>query len=149
MVKDVILIAAVTIDGFIARHSHEKTRWSKDLKLFKEQTMGFPVIMGFNTYNTLAKELDGRKTIKIHRQDDPGATLEQISAERCFIIGGGKTFASFSTYLTHLYITPHPLVFGSGVPLFDGKIKELNLSLDRYIIVNHKEGIIQYQYKVL
>ena len=34
----VILIAAVTVDGYIARHNLEITNWSQDLKLFKDQT---------------------------------------------------------------------------------------------------------------
>jgi dihydrofolate reductase len=50
---DVILIAAVTADGFIARHSHEVVEWSQDISLFKEQTMGYPVIMGSNTFANL------------------------------------------------------------------------------------------------
>ena len=32
---------------------------------------------------------------------------------------GGKTFYRFSSFLTHLFITPHPYVFGTGVALFD------------------------------
>ena len=43
---NVILIAAITADGYIARHSNEIVEWSLDLQLFKEQTMGFPIIMG-------------------------------------------------------------------------------------------------------
>jgi len=50
---DVILIAAVTQDGFISRHAHETVRWSKDLRLFKEQTLGWPVIMGTHTFRCL------------------------------------------------------------------------------------------------
>ena len=46
----IILICATTLDGFIARHSNEKTNWTKDLSLFKSQTMGYPVIMGSTTY---------------------------------------------------------------------------------------------------
>ena len=42
MPDEVILIAAVTVDGYIARHELEVTTWSKDLPLFKKQTMGFP-----------------------------------------------------------------------------------------------------------
>ena len=49
----VILIAAITADGYIARHSNEIVSWSLDLHLFKKQTMGFPVIMGSNTKKTL------------------------------------------------------------------------------------------------
>lgn len=148
MPKEVILIAAVTVDGFIARHSHEVTSWSRDLNLFKVQTLGYPVIMGSNTFSTLATELEGRKTIVIHRNDNPEQCLSSIKENRCFIIGGGKTYARFAHLLTHLYITPHPLVFGQGVPLFDGIIPELNLSFETMIPVDEKEGIFQYQLKV-
>ncbi len=44
---DIILIAAITLDGYIARRNDEVISWSKDLKFFKKQTMGYPVIMGF------------------------------------------------------------------------------------------------------
>ena len=149
MPNEVILIAAVTVDGFIARHNREVTTWSKDLHLFKEQTLGYPVVMGSNTYDTLAAELEGREMIVVHRTDDPESILADIESDRCFIIGGGKTYARFAPYLTHLYITPHPIVFGNGVPLFDGDIPELNLSFQNMITIDKKDGIFQYQYKVL
>ena len=149
MPNEVILIAAVTVDGFIARHNREVTTWSKDLHLFKEQTLGHPVVMGSNTYDTLAAELEGREKIVVHRTDDPESILADIESDRCFIIGGGKTYARFAPYLTHLYITPHPIVFGNGVPLFDGDIPELNLSFQNMITIDKKDGIFQYQYKVL
>ena len=69
MPKEVVLIAAVTIDGFIARDNLEITSWSKDLHVFKKQTMGYPVIMGFNTKQTLHGHLKGRETIVINRGD--------------------------------------------------------------------------------
>ena len=149
MPNEVILIAAVTVDGFIARHNREVTTWSKDLHLFKEQTLGYPVVMGSNTYDTLAAELEGREMIVVHRTDDPESILADIDSDRCFIIGGGKTYARFAPYLTHLYITPHPIVFGNGVPLFDGDIPELNLSFQNMFTIDNKDGIFQYQYKVL
>ena len=149
MPTEVILIAAVTVDGYIARHNLEVTSWSEDLHLFKEQTLGHPVVMGSNTYDTLAAELEGREKIVVHRTDDPESILADIESDRCFIIGGGKTYARFTPYLTHLYITPHPIVFGNGVPLFDGGIPELNLSFQNMITIEKKDGIFQYQYKVL
>jgi Dihydrofolate reductase len=59
MPAEVILIAATTIDGFIARHSLEVTSWSEDLQLFKEQTMGHPILMGSNTFKNPFKRTDG------------------------------------------------------------------------------------------
>ena len=149
MPKEVILIAAVTVDGFIARHNREVTTWSKDLRLFKEQTLGHPVVMGSNTYDTLAAELEGRRMIVFHRDDKPQTILNNIDEDRCFIIGGGKTYARFSSYITHLYITPHPFVFGKGIPLFDGEIPALNLVFQKMVTVDEMDGIIQYQYKVM
>lgn len=145
---DVILIAAVTQDGFIARHSQETIKWSKDLSLFKKQTMGWPVIMGSNTFNCINSVLKNREIIVMGRDDSPQKTLEAIDKEKCFIAGGGKTNARFASYLTHLYITPHPNVFGSGVSLFSGAVKEMNLVFEAILPVDKTNGIFQFQYRV-
>ncbi|MBH09869.1 MAG: hypothetical protein CMG74_05830 [Candidatus Marinimicrobia bacterium] len=148
MVEDVILIAAVTVDGFIARHSSEVITWSKDLHLFKKQTKGFPVIMGSNTFDVLHDNLKGRDLIVVNRNHSPESILSGILTKRCFIIGGGKTYSRFAPFLTHLYITPHPYVFGSGIRLFTDKISELPLLFNSVVKVNEKDGIYQFQYKV-
>jgi len=145
----IILIAAITTDGYIARKSDEVITWSKDLKLFKKQTMGYPMIMGTNTEKTLAVELGGREKIVVHRNDKPAKILGEIDAEKCFIIGGGMTYTKFAPFLTHLYLTPHPLIFGSGIKLFSNLKEELSLKVIKKITVNETEGIFQFQYKVL
>ena len=146
---DVILIAAVTHDGFIARHSNEIITWSKDLQLFKKQTSGHPVIIGSNTFNCMEKELGNREIIVFHRNNDPGEMIEKITSKKCFIAGGGVTNKIFYRYLTHLYITPHPLIFGTGIRLFKGKVVAPNLLLENIVVVNKNENIFQYQYKIL
>ncbi len=145
----VILIAAVTADGFIARTGDEVITWSKDLKLFKEQTMGYPIIMGSNTRRTLAVELEGREKIIVHRQDEPEKILSKINSDRCFVIGGGMANTKFAPFLTHLYLTPHPLIFGKGVKVFTDLEKELELQLLKKITIDVAAGIYQYQYKVV
>jgi len=146
---DIILIAAITIDGYIAHRSDEVISWSKDLKLFKKQTMGYPVIMGSNTEKTLAVNLEGREKIIVHRNDKPEEILGKLNTEKCFIIGGGMTYTKFGPYLTHMYITPHPIVFGKGIQLFPNLKEGLSLKFIRKIIVNKTEGIFQFQYKVI
>ena len=148
MPTEIILIAAVTIDGFIARSNDEITNWTEDLPLFKKQTMGHPVIVGSNTYKTLSGELEGRSVIVVGRNDNPRSLIEEIESDRCFIAGGGKTYSRFYPFLTHLYITPHPLIFGSGVSLFSDTVNEKNLSFEKLLEVSRKKGIYQYQYKV-
>ena len=146
---DIILIAAITIDGYIARRSDEVISWSKDLKLFKKQTMGYPVIMGSNTERTLAVELKGREIIIVHRNDKPEEILGKLNTEKCFILGGGMTYTKFAQFLTHMYITPHPIVFGKGIQLFPNLKEGLSLKFIRKITVNKTEGIFQFQYRVI
>ena len=145
---NVILIAAITADGYIARHSNEIVEWSLDLQLFKEQTMGFPIIMGSNTKKTLTTDLTGRKEIVVHRTDNPKEILAGIKASTCFVIGGGMTNALFSSYLTHLYLTVHPLIFAKGIKLFEGLAGELNLSLVQIVPIKGQKSLQQFQYKV-
>ena len=145
---NVILIAATTADGYIARHSNETVDWSLDLHLFKEQTMGYPVIMGSKTKKTLAFDLKGRNEIVVNRNDIRKTILDEIKADKCFVIGGGITFTRFSTHLTHLYITIHPLIFGKGVTLFPNLKREMNLTLIKAFPVQERENLFQFQYKI-
>ncbi|MAM43963.1 MAG: dihydrofolate reductase family protein [Candidatus Marinimicrobia bacterium] len=145
---DIILIAAITADGYIARHTNEVVDWSQDLHLFRKQTMGYPVIMGSKTKKTLAMDLDGRETIVIHRHSDPEKILGKLHRDKCFIIGGGRTYTRFASYLTHLYLTIHPIIFGKGILLFPGLDKELDLIFMQMISVEGVEGLYQFQYKI-
>ena len=149
MPKKIILIASVTVDGYIARHSREITKWSKDLRLFKKQTMGWSLVVGSNTYKTIERELAGRQVFVVHRNNKPDEILSKINQNKCYVIGGGKTFSKYSPFITHLFITPHPYVFGSGVPLFSDRIKEMKLNFIKINIVDQDLGIYQYQYKVI
>ena len=136
------------MDGFIASHSLEKVTWSKDLSLFKEQTLNHTVIMGSNTNKTLEIKLEKRHSIVVHREDDPKEILDKIKGEKCFVIGGGKTFSKFSGYLTHLYLTPHPLIFGSGTKLFESFNKEIKLKFVKQVPVLPDKGIFQLQFSI-
>ena len=145
---DIILIAAITADGYIARHSNETVKWTLDLHLFKEQTMGWPVIMGSNTKETINTDLSGRKEIVIHRDDIPKQILSNIKTEKCFVIGGAKTNTLFSPYLTHMYLTFHPLVFAKGVKLFSNLKDEMELTLLNVVPVINRKNLYQFQYKI-
>ena len=146
---DIILIAATTVDGYLARNNFEVTDWSQDLSLFKKQTMGFPIIMGSHTFKTLPKELHGRKPIIVHRNDNPKKIIENIRSSKCFVIGGGIVNSRFVDFLTHIYVTPHPHIFGKGVSLFSNQIGELKLKFIKIVEYDIANGIIQYQYEII
>ena len=146
--REIIGIAAVTANGYIARHSNEQILWSKDLALFKKQTRNYPVIMGSNTYRTLVSSLPNREMVVVNRKDTPEDILKRIHARRCFVIGGGRTYTKFSSYLTHLYLTIHPLIFAKGISLFVNLEKKILISFIKMVPVVAKEGVFQFQYKV-
>lgn len=146
---DVILIAAVTANGMIARSESDVVDWSEDLSLFREQTMGQTVVMGSRTARTLATTLDGRTVIVAHRGDLPEKVLRRVRTEKCFVIGGARTYSRFAPFLTHLYLTIHPLVFPStALPLFFDLRQEIRLLYVGQVAVNTRRGIFQFQYAV-
>ena len=147
----IILICATTLDGYIARHSNEITNWTKDLKLFKKQTMGYPVIMGSNTFKTLQNELTGRNVIVFHRNDNPYTIIKELKTtyKRIFIAGGGKTNERFMEYITDMYITPHPVMFGTGIKLFGNNKIKIKTRLTKSIEIHESEGLLQYQFKIV
>ena len=147
----IILICATTLDGYIARHSNEITNWTKDLKLFKKQTMGYPVIMGSNTFKTLQNELTGRNVIVFHRNDNPNTIIKELKTryKKIFIAGGGKTNERFMEYITDMYITPHPVMFGTGIKLFGNNKLKIKTRLTKSIEIHESEGLLQYQFKIV
>jgi dihydrofolate reductase len=81
-----------------------------DLKFFKQTTMGFPIIMGRKTYESIGRILPGRRNLVITRSSDyriEGAeifhsvetALASCTEERVFIIGGAEIF-KLSFHLT-------------------------------------------------
>ncbi|MBK53881.1 MAG: hypothetical protein CMG58_04650 [Candidatus Marinimicrobia bacterium] len=145
------LICATTTDGFIARHSTEITTWTKDLLLFKQQTMNKTVIMGSNTFNTLEGELNGRNVVVVTRKDSPEKIIQDIAKKEteCFIAGGGRTNSRFADYITDLYLTPHPLLFGKGVPLFYNETINAKTRLVKAIPVPNTSELYQYHFSVI
>ena len=103
---------------------------SEDLKYFKQVTLGSPVIMGYKTYLSIGRPLPKRKNIVVSKYPIPDApsrlvlvkTLddafkeaalpyaasddkEAVVPEKCFIIGGGKTYERSLDQIEKLYVT--------------------------------------------
>ena len=142
------LICATTTDGYIARHSTEITTWTKDLPLFKQQTMNKTVIMGSNTYNTLESELNGRNVVVVTRKDNPKTIIQNIAKKEseCFIAGGGRTNSRFAAYITDVYLTPHPILFGKGIRLFYDETIKAKTKLVKAIPVPKTDVLFQYHF---
>lgn len=114
---DVKMIMAIGTDGSLGRNGDLIWQLPGDLKRFKSLTMGYPVIMGRKTWDSLPKKpLAGRRNIILTRQTDfkpQGAetaksveeALKLAGDESPFIIGGAEIYKAFLPLATELYLT--------------------------------------------
>jgi dihydrofolate reductase len=115
------LIVAVAANGVIGRDNRLPWHIPGDLKWFKANTLGKPVIMGRKTWDSIGRPLPGRPNIVVTRQADWAATgahaahsLDQAislagvlmpDASEVMVIGGSALFAEALPRCTRLYLT--------------------------------------------
>jgi dihydrofolate reductase len=73
------LIVATDQQGLIGRDNDLPWKLSADLQYFKKVTMGKPIIMGRNTYESIGRPLPGRKNIIVTKD-------QKYTAEGCFLV---------------------------------------------------------------
>ena len=159
---EVFIIAALTADGFIAKNSeHMSISWTskEDKEFFKEKTKkAGVVIMGENTYNTIGKPLSDRLNIVYSRdkqyegvettQKDPKDLIEDLKNrgyKEIAICGGSTIYTMFmeAGLVDKLYFTVEPIVFGSGMNLFN---KEIDKKLQLVSVKNLSSQTILLEY---
>lgn len=92
--------------------------WSipEDLQYFKSITMGYTIVMGRKTFESIGKALPERKNCVLSKNyhnfpkgiisfKDYRDVLEMSKKERVFIIGGAEIYKLFLPYSSELYIT--------------------------------------------
>ena len=99
-----------------------KMPWNipEDLKMFRQVTMGHPVIMGRKTFESMGKRLPGRTNIVISK--DPNLKItdckiatsledaieiarEALGSTEAFVIGGGQIFSQAINIVDKIYLT--------------------------------------------
>jgi len=116
------LVVAVAQNNVIGMDGDMPWKLSTDLKRFKRDTMGKPIIMGRKTFKSIGRPLPGRLNIVISRSDfvaddtvhansveaalflAEGWARENASSEIC-IIGGGQIYAATLPMASRLYVT--------------------------------------------
>ena len=156
MKPNIIAIAAVTIDGKIARNAGHFTDWtSPEDKIFLRGFLDTcdVVVVGNNTYKTAVAPLSKRNCIvltravpnKERRSDklllcNPEAiSIETILEpyQRVALLGGAQTYTYFLErgLIDEFYLTIEPIIFGNGLDLFECK----NEATTKFEIVSVKE----------
>lgn len=114
-----IAIFAMDLDNAIGKDNKLLCHLPDDLKFFKQQTMGHPVIMGRKTFESIGKPLPGRLNIVITRNTDfsvPGvkvmhsveecvAHLSELKDEKIYIIGGAEIYRQMMPHTDELLVT--------------------------------------------
>lgn len=116
------LIVAIAKNGVIGKTSGQMPWHVKDeFKHFKNTTLGFPIIMGRKTFETLGKPLKGRLNIVVSRNQNYQTDFEEVviksslqsaidycrelNPEKIFIIGGGEIFKQSIPLADEMIIT--------------------------------------------
>ncbi len=117
------LVVAVSENGVIGKANALPWRLPSELKLFRQRTLGHPVIMGRRTFESIGKPLQGRDNIVVTRGEvmehedvltansiEEALALAQRLAQRrgvdeIFIIGGSQIFAATRKLAQRIYLT--------------------------------------------
>lgn len=111
------LIAAMARDGAIGRGGTMPWHLPEDLRYFRAQTWGKPVLMGRRTHASIGKPLSGRRNLVLTR--DPAAlpaglegyrSLEAAiaaaaGAPELMVIGGGEVYRAAWRHADRLLLT--------------------------------------------
>ena len=117
------LIVAVASNGVIGRDNQLPWHIPEDLKWFKANTMGKPLIMGRKTFESLGRPLPGRPHIVVTRDPDYAyegvhvvgslsqavetaqELAEEVKADEIMVIGGANIYEQFLPYISKVYRT--------------------------------------------
>lgn len=158
------IIAAQTLDGFIARDKNQLSMdWNspEDKKRFVALTKkAGVVVMGSTTYKTFNKPLKDRLNIVYTRSgsfegaestsENPLELLKKLENRgytEVAICGGSEIYSMFmeAGLVDTIYLTVEPVYFGEGIKLF-------NKSIDKKMtLVSHEKtesGTLFLEYKV-
>jgi dihydrofolate reductase len=116
------LIVAIAKNGVIGKANGQMS-WhvKEEFQHFKNTTLGFPVIMGRKTFETLGKPLKGRLNIVVSRNKSYKTNYDEVTVkssieeaiehckkfqpEKIFIIGGGEIYKQAINFVDEMIIT--------------------------------------------
>ncbi|OGF28796.1 hypothetical protein A2477_04375 [Candidatus Falkowbacteria bacterium RIFOXYC2_FULL_47_12] len=160
------MIAAITIDGRIAKDSHQLTDWTsvEDKNfLHKKLDASDVVIVGNNTFKTAREPLSKRNCIVFTRAiagsrqknenclyvNPAGVDIIKLlqgkNYRRIAVLGGTQVYSWFleKNLLDEIYLTVEPIVFGSGLPLFTaGLTRDTQYKLISAKKLNNKGSVL-------
>ncbi|MFD2631757.1 type 3 dihydrofolate reductase [Idiomarina piscisalsi] len=114
------LVVAMADNRVIGEDNKMPWHLPDELQYFKKITLGKPIVMGRNTFESIGRPLPGRKNIVLSRTSESREThdgqvlwvngpQQAIAAagpvEEVMVIGGGKIYEKFLPLADRLYVT--------------------------------------------
>ena len=156
-IPPISMIVARTRNLVIGKENKIPWKISADLQFFKKVTMGYPIIMGRKTWESIGRPVPGRRNIVVSRNTSYSAvgaelvsSLEQAldslkEFKRVFVIGGQQLFNQAFPLADELFITEMELQV-DGDTYFEIPDPSDWQEIDR---VQEKEGEIEFAYVTL
>jgi len=156
-IPPISMIVARSRNLVIGKENKIPWKISADLQFFKKVTMGYPIIMGRKTWESIGRPLPGRRNIVVSRNTSYSAvgaelvsSLEQAldslkEFNRVFVIGGQQLFNQAFPLADELFITEIELQV-EGDTYFEIPDPSDWQENDR---VQEKEGEIEFAYVTL
>jgi dihydrofolate reductase len=125
------MIVARSRNHVIGRDNQMPWKISADLQFFKRVTMGYPVIMGRKTWESIGRPLPGRRNIVVSRNagyeptgGELASSLDEAlnrlsAAPRVFVIGGEQLFKQAFDRADRLFITEIEMDVEGGDTFFE------------------------------
>ncbi|TAJ15873.1 dihydrofolate reductase [Patescibacteria group bacterium] len=115
----IIAIAAIGINRGLGKNNDLIYKIPEDMKHFRDETLGHPVITGRKNFESMGRALPGRPTIVVTRDTEykpEGITVvhtiedaiqkgRAFNSEKIFIIGGGEIYKAALPYTDQLDLT--------------------------------------------
>lgn len=111
------IIVATSLNGVIGKDNQLPWDFPEELKVFKEITIGHPIVMGYNTYKSLNKVLPNRDNYVLVRDKNNSQLRDGFipttrhgiialsESNNVFVIGGAKTYDLFFNITNVVYIS--------------------------------------------
>ena len=117
--KEISIIAAVSLNGVIGKNGCIPWQIPSDLKNFRNMTLGKPIIMGKKTYMSLPKALPGRDNIVLTSEAPPAVNgfifasdmhealriAEGCKGDEVMVIGGESVYKEALPMACRVYLT--------------------------------------------
>ena len=155
----VILIVAMTRYRVIGMNNKLPWHLQEDLQRFKRFTMGYPIIMGRRTYQSIGQVLPGRDNLVISRDRKlsiPGATVVnslQSAIRLCkqfkkvFVIGGQQIYQDALPLADRIEMTILKKDFAGDAYFPQIEESDWDISSSDFYVSDNQE--LEYQFRTL